>query len=135
MAKWIKNPTVMAQVTAEAWVWSPAWCSGLKELKYSQKYIKAKIHLLVSSSNLKRYLRITRNKDINHIRWLYSLILLKYDALINIFMSLNLKCTSSVPQFSFLSQILTSLFLNYLDILPTHLRKLFAISWKLVCRL
>lgn len=29
---WVKNLTVAAQVTAEAWVGSLAWCSGLKDL-------------------------------------------------------------------------------------------------------
>ena len=29
MEKWAKNPTAAAQATAEVWVQSPAWCSGL----------------------------------------------------------------------------------------------------------
>ena len=31
MAQWIKNPTAAAQVTAEVWVGSLAWHSGLKD--------------------------------------------------------------------------------------------------------
>lgn len=30
MAQWVKNPTAMAQVAAEVWLQSLAWCSGLK---------------------------------------------------------------------------------------------------------
>ena len=32
MAQWVKNPTMVAQVAAEAWVWSPTWHSRLKDL-------------------------------------------------------------------------------------------------------
>ena len=32
MAQWVKNPTAVALVTAEVWVPSPAWCTGLKDL-------------------------------------------------------------------------------------------------------
>ena len=31
MAQWVKNPTAVAQVTAEAWVRSLAQCSELKD--------------------------------------------------------------------------------------------------------
>ena len=31
MVQWVKNPTAAAQVTAEVWVPSPAWQSGLKD--------------------------------------------------------------------------------------------------------
>ena len=30
MVLWLKNLTVVAQVTVEAWVPSPAWCRGLR---------------------------------------------------------------------------------------------------------
>ena len=36
VAQWVKNLTVAAQVTAEAWVQSPAWYSGLKDLALPQ---------------------------------------------------------------------------------------------------
>ena len=32
MTSWVKNPLVVAWVTAEAWVQSLAWHSGLKDL-------------------------------------------------------------------------------------------------------
>ena len=32
MTQWVKNPTAVAQVVVEAWVRSPAQCSGLKDL-------------------------------------------------------------------------------------------------------
>ena len=31
VAQWVRNPTAVAQVTAEARVQSLAWCSGLKD--------------------------------------------------------------------------------------------------------
>ena len=36
MVQWIKNPMAAAQVTLEARVQSPAWCSGLKGLAFLQ---------------------------------------------------------------------------------------------------
>ena len=30
VAQWVKNPTAAVWVYAEAWVWSPAWHSGLQ---------------------------------------------------------------------------------------------------------
>ena len=30
VVQWVKNLTAAAQVTAEVWVLSPAWCSGLR---------------------------------------------------------------------------------------------------------
>ena len=31
-AHWVKNQTVVAQVTVQVWVHSPAWCSAIKGL-------------------------------------------------------------------------------------------------------
>lgn len=36
VVQWVKNPKVAAQVAAEAWVLSPAWRSGLKDLVLMQ---------------------------------------------------------------------------------------------------
>ena len=32
VAQWVKNLTTVAQVTAEGWIQSLDWCSGLKDL-------------------------------------------------------------------------------------------------------
>ena len=31
VVQWVKNPIAAAWATAEVWVWSPAWCNGLKD--------------------------------------------------------------------------------------------------------
>ena len=40
MVQGVKNPTAVAWVTAESWVQSLAWHSGLKELRFSQLWLK-----------------------------------------------------------------------------------------------
>ena len=45
MAQWVKNPTAVAQATVEAQVWSPAQCSGLKDLVLSQLQHRSQLWL------------------------------------------------------------------------------------------
>ena len=40
MAQWIKNLTAVARVPAEAWIQSPAWSSGLKDLALAQLWLR-----------------------------------------------------------------------------------------------
>ena len=45
MAQWVKNPTTTAQVAEEAWVLSPAWHGGLKDLALPQLMHKSQLQV------------------------------------------------------------------------------------------
>ena len=48
VAQWVKNPTVVAQVTVEMWVWSSAQHSGLKDTMLPQLCCSLKLQLRFS---------------------------------------------------------------------------------------
>ena len=48
MAQWVKNPTAVALVAAEAWIQSLAWCKGLKDLMLQQLWHSVQLQLRFS---------------------------------------------------------------------------------------
>ena len=48
MAQWVKNSTAAAQVTAEAWVQSPAEQGGLKDSVWPQLQCRSQLQLVFS---------------------------------------------------------------------------------------
>ena len=50
MMQRVKNPTAGAQFPAEAWVRSPARCSGLKDLALLQLWSRSQLRLRFSPS-------------------------------------------------------------------------------------
>ena len=45
MVQWVKNPTAVAQVTAEVRVWSSVRCSGLKDPALPQRGHRSQLWL------------------------------------------------------------------------------------------